>query len=109
MNPAKTIVSACVCLSTLLLVACSPAPDTEDQTPGPDLILINADVRTVDPSRENAEAFAIIKGKFIAVGSSDDIREMARDNTEIVDAGGVTVVPGLIDNFRIMPQSNNND
>ena len=59
--------------------------------------MINADVRTVDLTSPEAQAFAVSAGKFVAVGSSGDIQALARKNTEVIDAGGVTVVPGLID------------
>lgn len=87
----------CACLSVLLLPACSRQPEAVDRSPGPDLIVINADVRTVDSTRPNAEAFAVTAGKFVAVGSSGKIEDLAGENTEIIDARGVTIIPGLID------------
>ena len=93
----RSFFSAYASLSVLLLSSCSPQPDTVDASPGPDLIVVNADVHTVDSSYPSAGAFAISGGKFVAIGSTDEIRELARDNTEIIDVGGVTVIPGLID------------
>lgn len=97
--PKKTIALTGIyaCLSVLLLTACSPRPGAVDQSPGPDLIVVNADVRTVDATRPTAEAFAVAGGRFVAVGSSGEIRELVGENTGIIDAGGVTVIPGLID------------
>jgi predicted amidohydrolase YtcJ len=91
------LLSSCACLSALLLSACSRSTDDVNETPGPDLIVINADVRTVDSTAPAVEAFAVTAGKFVAVGSSGEIQGLARENTEVIDAGGVTVVPGLID------------
>ena len=88
---------ACIGLAILLLGACSPQQDAVDETPGPDLVVINADVRTVDSSNPGAAAFAITAGKFVAIGSSGEIQDLARANTAVIDAGGVTVIPGLID------------
>ena len=93
----RSFFSAYASLSVLLLSSCSPQPDAVDASPGPDLIVVNADVHTVDSSYPSARAFAISGGKFVAIGSTDEIRELARDNTEIIDVGGVTVIPGLID------------
>lgn len=62
-----------------------------------DLILVNATVHTVDPKQPAAEAFAIRDGRFIAVGTSSDIRAFAGKATRIVDVKGLTVVPGFID------------
>jgi predicted amidohydrolase YtcJ len=90
-------VGACALLTALTLNACSPQQDPVEENPGPDLVVLNADVRTVDSTTATAEAFAISEGKFVAVGSSGDIQQLARENTEVIDAGGVTVIPGLID------------
>ncbi len=97
MNPTKILFGACACLIALLIGACSRQPVAVDEAPGPDLIVINADVRTVDSAVPGATAFAISDGKFVAVGETVELQELARDNTEVIDAGGVTVIPGLID------------
>lgn len=100
MNPLNTInffIRACACLSALLLSACSPQPDAVNEARGPDLIVINAEVRTVDSTKPKTQAFAISGGKFVAVGSSGEIQDLARANTDVIDAGGVTIIPGLID------------
>ena len=34
---------------------------------------------------------------FVAVGSNDDMEELVGDRTEVIDLGGSTVLPGLID------------
>lgn len=63
----------------------------------PDLVVVNARVYTVDPARPRAEAFAVNAGRFVAIGSSSDIRAMAGTRTQVVDAKGMTIVPGFID------------
>ena len=63
----------------------------------PELIVINADVRTSDKSNERASAFAVKDSKFIAVGNNEDVLDMAGDSTKVIDANGNTVVPGFID------------
>jgi len=93
-NPSLRV---CACVLALLVSACSEQPDAVDEAPGPALVVINADVRTVDSTMPNAEAFAITMGKFVAVGSTGEIQDLARENTVVIDAGGVTIVPGLID------------
>ncbi|MBV8082282.1 MAG: amidohydrolase [Candidatus Eremiobacteraeota bacterium] len=62
-----------------------------------DIVVRNANVVTVDPARPNAQAFAIRGGRFIAVGSNTDIVALRGGSTEVVDAGGKTVVPGFND------------
>jgi hypothetical protein len=63
----------------------------------PDLVVINANVYTIDPSLPRASAFAVKGDRFLAVGSTDEIRNLAGGNTQVVDAQGMTVVPGFID------------
>jgi hypothetical protein len=71
------------------------------QTRGPgieaDLIVVNANVFTMDPARPRAEAIAIKDGRFLAVGASADIRALASTRTRVIDAARQTVVPGFID------------
>lgn len=63
----------------------------------PDLVVVNARVFTADPARPYAEALAVEKGAFTAVGSSAEIRKLAGPATRVVDAGGRLLVPGLND------------
>ena len=63
----------------------------------PDLVVINARVLTSDAAAPRAEALAVKHGRFMAVGSSSDVRNLASSRTTIVDAERMTVVPGFID------------
>lgn len=65
--------------------------------PGADTIYLNARIHTQDDDRSIAQAVAIANGRFIAVGDSEAVRKHADDDTRIVDLGGSTVVPGIID------------
>ena len=47
----------------------------------PELIVINADIRTADPIRMRASAFAIEAGKFTAVGTNEEILKLVEPNT----------------------------
>ena len=51
----------------------------------------------MDARAPRAEAFAVSGGRFVAVGSTSDIRNLAGKNTQTFDAKGMTVVPGFID------------
>ena len=92
-------------LSALLAggAACAGLRDTETQETSsddprqPDLALVNGRVYTVDDEIPQAEAFAVKHGRFIAVGTSDDIRNIVGPGTEVIDAEGMTVTPGFID------------
>ena len=61
-----------------------------------DLIVTNANIYTVDENFNNAEAFAISNGKFVAVGTAKDIRKNYKSVSKI-DIKGKTIIPGLID------------
>src|SRR5438445_1713013 len=63
----------------------------------PDLIVVNARVLTSDAAAPRAEAFAVKNGRFVAVGSTSDVRNLATARTPVVDAQRMTVVPGFID------------
>lgn len=62
-----------------------------------DLVVMNADVRTSNPASPRAKAFALKDGQFIAVGSDGEVKPFIDDETEVIDAGGKTVIPGLVD------------
>lgn len=62
-----------------------------------DLIVRNANVYTVDERLARAEAFAIRGSRFIAVGSNAEIGALAGKQAQVIDAQGMTIVPGFID------------
>jgi predicted amidohydrolase YtcJ len=62
-----------------------------------DLVVTNAKVTTVDTRMPRAEAFAVKDGRFLAVGTTSDIKGLIGPGTESFDAKGMTIVPGFID------------
>jgi len=63
----------------------------------PDLVVVNAVVHTMDNTMPRAEAFAVSNGRFVAIGSSADMRALAGAQTRMLDAARATIVPGFID------------
>jgi predicted amidohydrolase YtcJ len=63
----------------------------------PDLVVVNGRVLTSDAALPRAEAFAVKNGRFVAVGSTADVRNLATARTTVIDAQRMTVVPGFID------------
>lgn len=63
----------------------------------PDVALVNGRVSTMDDTEPTAEAFAVKNGRFVAIGSNDDIRNLVDQNTEVIDAENMLVTPGFID------------
>ena len=62
-----------------------------------DAIYINGVVITVNSDNPYVEAFAVINGRFAAVGTNDEIRRLAVPSTKIIDLKGMTVTPGFYD------------
>ncbi|MEL6811761.1 MAG: amidohydrolase [Bacteroidota bacterium] len=61
-----------------------------------DLLVQNANVYTVNDNFDNATAFVVKDGKILEVGETE-ILQQKYVPTEIYEAGGNTIVPGLID------------
>jgi predicted amidohydrolase YtcJ len=62
-----------------------------------DLIVTNAKVYTVDSTTPRAEGFAVKANRFLAVGSTAEVKGLAGKNTQTFDAKGMTIVPGFTD------------
>ncbi|HXF06693.1 MAG TPA: amidohydrolase [Blastocatellia bacterium] len=62
-----------------------------------DLVLINGKVVTVDSSRPQAEAVAILGDKIAAVGTTREIEAYIGPRTRVIDLQGKLVIPGFIE------------
>ncbi|WP_018684154.1 amidohydrolase [Actinokineospora enzanensis] len=65
-----------------------------------DLVVQGATVHTMDPTRPLAEAVAVRAGRVVAVGDTRDMRAHIGPRTEVVDAPGLVVTPGLVDSHQ---------
>ncbi len=63
-----------------------------------DTLITNAKILTVDADFRIVEALAIDQGRIVASGAAAEIARHAGADTQVIDVGGATVVPGLIDN-----------
>ena len=61
-----------------------------------DILIVNAKALTIDPDRPRASVIAIRGNRIMAVGD-DNLAALGGPDTQIIDAGGKTVVPGFID------------
>ena len=87
-------------LLVLLLAACDGGPSEPEAViddGSADAIFTNGRVYTVDDEQPWAEAFAVRDGRFMAVGSNDEIIALAGPNTQRTILGGKFVTPGFID------------
>ena len=71
----------------LVPVWCQPA----------DLVVVNAQIRSMDPRLPAGNALAVRAGKFVFVGSSDGVVGFIGSQTIVVDAGNKLVYPGFND------------
>ena len=62
-----------------------------------DMIIINGNFITFADENPNANACAIKDGHILAVGETADMHDLADMNTQIIDAGKHSVLPGFID------------
>ena len=79
---------------TLLILLFAITACTEQQKA--DVLVLNANIYTVNSDFAKADAFAAKDGKFIAVGTSEDLSAQFVA-TKTIDAEGKTITPGLID------------
>jgi len=63
----------------------------------PDIIIINGVVHTMDATKPIVEAVAIHGNRIVAIGSSNDIKKLAGNNTRTIDAKKRLVLPGFND------------
>ncbi|MGO0059605.1 amidohydrolase [Brevibacillus fluminis] len=63
----------------------------------PDVVFLHGEVVTVDQQNRIAEAVAVKDGKIVAVGTSEEIRQMVGPHTKVVDLDGKSLLPGFID------------
>jgi len=77
-----------------VIASAAPAPYAET-------VILNGKVITADSDDPQditmAEAVAIYGDRIMAVGSNEDIQKLVADWTEVIDAKGNSVIPGLID------------
>nr|WP_149275454.1 amidohydrolase [Pareuzebyella sediminis] len=74
----------------LIVTGCDNPKDTVD------LVVVNANVYTVDQDFSKAQAFAVHEGRFVGIGTDEEIQK-AFESDQVIDAKGRTITPGLID------------
>jgi predicted amidohydrolase YtcJ len=81
-------------LAAVLAVA---APFVGAQPAPADLIVTNARIYTADDARPRVEALAVRGGRIAFIGSAREADALRGPATRVVDAGGETVIPGMVD------------
>lgn len=80
-------------LATLVISLCTNVAHAQKA----DLIVANAKIVTLDSASTVAQALAVREGKVVAVGGNDVVEALVGPATRRLDAGGRTIIPGLID------------
>ncbi|MFN0277536.1 MAG: amidohydrolase [Pyrinomonadaceae bacterium] len=73
------------------------ATQTFGQTVAADLVITNANIRTMDTKRTVARSIAVLNGKIVAIGSDTDTKSLIGAKTRVIDAKGKLVLPGFND------------
>ena len=89
---------ALIILTATLLFGCQPASEElSPNHPQADLVLRNGTVISVDSRKSQYQGLAIKQGKVLALGSDEEIAQYVGANTQIIELGGRTAIPGLIE------------
>lgn len=83
------ITLAGICLNSSII--------TLAQNVAADLVVTNANIRTMDAKRTVARSMAMIGRKIKAVGSEAEVKPWIGPKTKVIDAGGKTIIPGFND------------
>jgi len=62
-----------------------------------DTVLLNGKILTGDAQFSVKQALAVRDGKIVAAGATEQMRKFAGPKTQVIDLGGRTVIPGMID------------
>lgn len=79
------------CFLSIALFSCNSENKAEA-----DLLVYNAEIYTVDDNFSTAEAFVTKDGKFLEIGTAEELQKKYKVS-EKLDAGGKSVFPGFID------------
>jgi predicted amidohydrolase YtcJ len=69
----------------------------QSQKASADVLLVDAQIHTVDPEKPFATAMAIAGDRILAVGTRDELQTFVGPSTKFWSAGGRWVTPGLIE------------
>ena len=93
-NRFKAGVLASFLINAFMCMSPSRAPAAELFA---DMVVLNANVITIDERNPRAEAFAVRDGKIVAVGTTSEIKALVGKDTNVIDAQGKTITPGFND------------
>lgn len=89
---AKRLLVMAAVLGLMITGAAGGAPAAD-----PEAIFFNGKIVTLDAAGSIADALAVQDGKILKLGSAEKVKKLAGPATRLIDLGGKTAVPGLID------------
>ncbi len=93
----RVVLSVCLWLGVSLCGCSSEPPPTE--------VYYNGKIITVNPEFRIVTAMAVRDDSIVAVGSDEEVLDLANSSTTQVDLGGRTVLPGLMDSHVHAPSA----
>jgi predicted amidohydrolase YtcJ len=87
----RELLAAALACALIPQLACQSKPEPAD------LVVTNAKIVTVDDAQAEAQAIAVRGDRIVELGSRDAIQRYVGTNTQVIDAGGQLVIPGLIE------------
>jgi predicted amidohydrolase YtcJ len=97
MRLSGTLLAGILCAVPVIIAAQNAAP--------PDLVLVNGRIYTLDASRPWGEAIAMTGDRVTAVGTTAEIRALARPTTRVIDLRGAFALPGFNDSHVHIEQT----
>lgn len=91
------LVFALIVTALTAVAARTPAPAQQPPAQSADLVITNARIVTVEDGMPEAQAIAVRGDRIQALGTSDDIKRYIGSSTQVIDARGQLVIPGLIE------------
>jgi len=83
--------------ATSLAQSTAPASTSRRVNAPADMIVVNGRIYTVDDSRPMVSAFAVRGGRILFAGSEREVRSLAGPKTRVLNVGGATIIPGMVD------------
>lgn len=82
---------------SVLFCAASAVAVAQGSSPRADLIVVNARIYTADETRPLVDAMAVGGGRVLFAGNAAGALALKATATRVVDLGGRTVIPGMVD------------
>src|SRR6478735_1773227 len=64
---------------------------------GADLVIVNANIHTMNAAQKEARSIAVVGNKIVAIGSDAETKTLIGPKTRVIDAKGKLLIPGFND------------